>query len=86
MALVFNNPSYESILRLSENPTEEKLYIRTFWELEVLNERINDIANENRDGKKRFAKLMRLKLQSTLMGESARKRDGELLSWRIRNV
>jgi hypothetical protein len=78
MALVFNNPSYEAILRLSENPTaEEELYTMTFWELEVLNERINDIANENSDDKKLFAKLMRLKLQSTLMGESARKRDGE---------
>ena len=49
----------------------------TFWELEVLNKRIKGIANENRDDKKLFAKLMRLKLQSTLMGESARKRDGE---------
>ncbi|KRT60846.1 MAG: hypothetical protein XU09_C0008G0316 [Thaumarchaeota archaeon CSP1-1] len=78
MALVFNNPSYEAILRLSENPTaEEELYTMTFWELEVLNERINDIANKNSDDKKLFAKLMRLKLQSTLMGESARKRDGE---------
>ncbi|MEX0640230.1 MAG: hypothetical protein WD018_03280 [Nitrosopumilaceae archaeon] len=78
MALVFNNPSYESILRLSENPTaEEELYTMTFWELEVLNERIKDITNENIDDRKLFAKLMRLKLQSTLMGESARKRDGE---------
>ena len=78
MALVFNNPSYEAILRLSENPTaEEELYTMTFWELEVLNERINDIANKNSDDKKLFAKLMRLKLQSTLMEESARKRDGE---------
>jgi hypothetical protein len=78
MAVVFNNPSYEAILRLSENPTaEEELYTMTFWELEVLNERIKDIANENSDDKKLFAKLMRLKLQSTLMGESARKRDGE---------
>jgi hypothetical protein len=79
MALVFNNPSYKAILRLSENPTpEEELYTMTFWELEVLNERIKDIANENSDDKKLFEKLMRLKLQSTLMGESARKRDGEL--------
>lgn len=78
MAVVFNNPSYEAILRLSENPTpEEVLYTMTFWELEVLNERIKNIANENTDDKKLFAKLMRLKLQSTLMGESARKRDGE---------
>ena len=78
MAVVFNNPSYEAILRLSENPTaEEELYTMTFWELEVLNERIKDIANENSDDKKLFAKLMRLKLQSTLMEESARKRDGE---------
>ena len=78
MAVVYNNPSYEAILRLSENPTvEEELYTMTFWELEVLNERIKNIANENRDDKKLFAKLMRLKLQSTLMGESARKRDGE---------
>jgi hypothetical protein len=78
MAIVFNNPSYEAILRLSENPTaEEELYTMTFWELEVLNERIKDIANENSDDKKLFAKLMRLKLQSTLMEESARKRDGE---------
>ena len=78
MALVFNNPSYTAILRLSENPTpEEELYTMTFWELEVLNERIKDIANENSDDKKLFEKLMRLKLQSTLMGESARKRDGE---------
>jgi len=49
----------------------------TFWELEVLNERIKDIANENIDDKKLFAKLIRLKLHSTLIGESARKRDGE---------
>jgi len=78
MAVVFNNPSYEAILRLSENPTvEEELCTMTFWELEVLNKRIKGIANENRDDKKLFAKLMRLKLQSTLMGESARKRDGE---------
>jgi len=78
MAIVFNNPSYEAILRLSENPTaEEELYTMTFWELEVLNERIKDIANENSDDKKLFAKLMRLKLQSTPMEESARKRDGE---------
>lgn len=78
MAIVFNNPSDEAILRLSENPTaEEELYTMTFWELEVLNERIKDIANENSDDKKLFAKLIRLKLQSTLMEESARKRDGE---------
>ena len=78
MAVVFNNPSYEAILRLSENPTvEEELCTMTFWELEVLTKRIKGIANENSDDKKLFAKLMRLKLQSTLMGESARKRDGE---------
>lgn len=78
MAVVYNNPSYESILRLAENPTPEKeLYTMTFWELEVLNERIKDIANENIDDKKLFAKLIRLKLHSTLIGESARKRDGE---------
>ena len=78
MAVVYNNPSYESILRLAENPTPEKeLYTMTFLELEVLNERIKDIANENIDDKKLFVKLMRLKLSSTLIGESARKRDGE---------
>jgi hypothetical protein len=49
----------------------------TFLELEVLNERIKNIANDNSDDKKLFEKLMRLKLQSTLMGKSARKRDGE---------
>lgn len=78
MALVFNTPSFKAILRLSENPTpEEELYTMTFLELEVLNERIKNIANDNSDDKKLFEKLMRLKLQSTLMGESARKRDGE---------
>ena len=78
MAVIYNNPSYESILRLAENPAPEaELYTMTFLELEVLNERIKDIANENSDDKKLFAKLMRLRLHSTIMGESARKRDGE---------
>jgi len=78
MVLVFNNLSYEAILKFSENPTpEEQLYGMTFGELEVLTDRIDKIAQVYENDETLFARLMRLKSHTTIVEESAKKRDEE---------
>lgn len=62
MASAFNKLSYDGIIEIAENPCPEcELQNMTLKELEVLNERIDKIAEENPDDYILFAKIMRLK-------------------------
>ncbi len=62
MASAFNKLSYDVILEIAENPCPQcELQNMTLKELEVLNERIDKIAEENPDDYILFAKIMRLK-------------------------
>ena len=62
MASAFNKLSYDGIIEIAENPCPEcELQNMTLKELEVLNERIDKIAEENPDDYILYAKIMRLK-------------------------
>jgi len=62
MASAFNKLSYDEIIEIAEDPCPEcELQNMTLKELEVLNERIDKIAEENPDDYILYAKIMRLK-------------------------
>ena len=62
MASAFNKLSYDGIIEIAENPCPEcELQNMTLKELEVLNERVDKIAEENPDDYILYAKIMRLK-------------------------
>lgn len=62
MALVFNRLTFEGIMELAENPCPNcELCKMSPNELQVLNERIDKMANENPEDQKLYARLMRLK-------------------------
>jgi len=62
MASAFNKLSYDGIIEMAEDPCPEcELQNMTLKELEVLNERIDKIAEENPDDYILYAKIMRLK-------------------------
>ena len=75
MALEFNRVTYDGIRKLAANPCPEcELEKMSSFELELLDERIDKIANADGEDEKLFAKLMRLKAHASLVGEYAKKR------------
>ncbi len=78
MDLEFNRLTYDGIRELAATPCPEcELEKMSFIELEILDERIDKIANADGEDEKLFAKLMRLKSHVSLVGEYAKKRDKE---------
>lgn len=62
MALAFNRLTFEGILELVDNPCPScEISKMSTNELQVLNERIDELAAKNTEDQKLYAKLMRLK-------------------------
>jgi len=75
LALEFNRVTYDGIRKLAANPCPEcELEKMSSFELELLDEQIDKIANADGEDEKLFAKLMRLKSHASLVGEYAKKK------------